>query len=107
MTRNFLLLSVAYASNIGGTGVITGSPPNLVVLNVLDSAYGEGVSPLTYASWMGFCVPLMVVNTVLAWIWIVLLKKMYTRGRQEAIGSDQDGKVIEGGFPEIENSPEK
>lgn len=94
MTRNFLLLSVAYASNIGGTGVITGSPPNLVVLNVLDSAYGEGVSPLTYASWMGFCVPLMVVNTVLAWVWIVLLKKMYTRGQQESNSSDQDGKVI-------------
>ena len=74
--------------------MITGSPPNLVVLNVLDSAYGEGVSPLTYASWMGFCVPLMVVNTVLAWIWIVLLKKMYTRGQQESTGSDQDGKVI-------------
>ena len=50
------------ARRIGGTGVITGSPPNLVVLNVLDSAYGEGVSPLTYASWMGFCVPLMVVK---------------------------------------------
>jgi len=93
VTRNFLLLSVAYASNIGGTGVITGSPPNLVVLNVLDSAYGEGVSPLTYASWMGFCVPLMVVNTVLAWVWIVLLKKMYTRGQQESNSSDQDGKV--------------
>ena len=29
--RNFLLLSVAYAANIGGTGVVTGSPPNLVV----------------------------------------------------------------------------
>ena len=29
--RNFLLLAVAYAANIGGTGVITGSPPNLVV----------------------------------------------------------------------------
>merc|ERR1719336_2143285 len=93
VTRNFLLLSVAYASNIGGTGVITGSPPNLVVLNVLDSAYGEGVSPLTYASWMGFCVPLMVVNTFLAWLWIVLLKKIYSRGQKSADNSDQDGKV--------------
>ena len=133
VTRNFLLLSVAYASNIGGTGVITGSPPNLVVLNVLDrfpcchcviiivntgsppnfvtsiviisrklyyecyddfsSAYGEGVSPLTYASWMGFCVPLMVVNTFLAWLWIVLLKKIYSRGQKSADSSDQDGKV--------------
>ena len=33
-TRNLLLLSVAYAANIGGTAVVTGSPPNLVVLNV-------------------------------------------------------------------------
>ena len=29
--RKMLLLAVAYAANIGGTGVITGSPPNLVL----------------------------------------------------------------------------
>jgi len=32
--RNRLLLAVAYSANIGGTGVITGSPPNLVVPQV-------------------------------------------------------------------------
>ena len=32
--RNLLLMSVAYSANIGGTGVITGSPPNLVVPQV-------------------------------------------------------------------------
>jgi hypothetical protein len=32
--RNLLLLSVAYAASIGGTGVITGNPSNLVVLEV-------------------------------------------------------------------------
>ena len=38
--RNFLLLSIAYASNIGGTGVVTGSPPNLVVPQSLSKKFG-------------------------------------------------------------------
>ena len=39
--RNLMLLSCAYAANIGGTGVITGTPPNLVVLSTLDKDYGS------------------------------------------------------------------
>ena len=53
VSRNNLLLSCAYASNIWGTGVITGSPPNLGVLSTLNKDYGEGNAPLSYASWMG------------------------------------------------------
>ena len=50
--RNLLLMAVAYSANIGGTGVITGSPPNLVVPQVsieknigaiyFDSEFYEG-----------------------------------------------------------------
>ena len=61
--RNFLLMSIAYAANIGGTGVITGSPPNLVVPDVLNSNFG-GQTGLTFASWMAFAIPVMLVNTV-------------------------------------------
>jgi di/tricarboxylate transporter len=35
--RNLLLMAVAYSANIGGTGVITGSPPNLVVPQVMEN----------------------------------------------------------------------
>ena len=35
--RNLLLLSVAYAAGMGGTGVVTGNPSNLVILEVLFS----------------------------------------------------------------------
>jgi len=31
-----MLLSVAYAASIGGTGVITGTPSNLIILEVLS-----------------------------------------------------------------------
>jgi sodium-dependent dicarboxylate transporter 2/3/5 len=92
-SRNFLLLSCAYASNIGGTGVITGSPPNLVVLNVLNNIYGEGVAPLSYASWMGFCVPLMLVNVLLAWGWILLLQWLQGGRKTETRSADQELKV--------------
>ena len=42
-----LLLSVAYAANIGGMAVVTGTPPNLVAFKTLDPA-------VTFPAWMGF-----------------------------------------------------
>merc|ERR1711899_339234 len=49
--RNLLLMAVAYSANIGGTGVITGSPPNLVVPQVMENRFGDNTG-LTFASWM-------------------------------------------------------
>jgi len=70
--RNLLLMAVAYSANIGGTGVITGSPPNLVVPQVMENRFGDSTG-LTFASWMAFAVPLCFVNLILSWMWLSYL----------------------------------
>ena len=88
--RNYLLLGLAMSSNIGGTGVVTGTPPNLVAPDVLRK-YGEGTSGLTFASWMAFAIPVMLVNLLLAWLWLQQLMA-WTLGKR----SSQNKKVGEG-----------
>ena len=90
--RNIFLLSCAYSANMGGTGVITGAanvtehvpldnlgtPANLVVLSTLEDDYGAG-HPLSYVTWMAFTVPLMLVNTLLAWGLFCVLIRFVTK----------------------------
>ena len=64
--RTMLLLAVAYAANIGGTGLVTGSPPNLVLPSKLEDIYGSD-QPLTFPKWASFCFPLMMANLLTAW----------------------------------------
>ena len=75
--------------NLAGTGVITGTPPNLVVLSTLDTDYGSGDHPMSYATWMAFCVPLMLVNTVIAWLMILLIQRL-TLGKEEEEEGNQE-----------------
>ena len=62
--RDMLLLSVAYSANIGGTGIITGSPPNLLVLTQLKG------SNVTFLTWSFFCLPLVICNLIVAFLWL-------------------------------------
>ena len=64
--RKALLLSIAYAANIGGTGTMTGSTPNLALAGMLESQVEE----LTYANWFLFAAPGMAVNILLAFFWL-------------------------------------
>jgi len=94
--RNLMLLSCAYAANIGGTGVITGSPPNFVVLQTLDDDYGSkgGRHPLSYATWMAFSVPLMLVNTFMAWVLITIIQRIQIGPEQTSKEKDEKIKSI-------------
>ena len=64
--RTMMLLAVAYAANIGGTGLVTGSPPNLVLPSKLEDIYGN-TQPLTFPKWASYCFPLMMANLLIAW----------------------------------------
>merc|ERR1719452_171024 len=70
--RLAMLLSVAYSANIGGTGVVTGTAPNMVLMSQLQTIFGDS-QPLTFASWMGFNIPGMVLCVFLAWLWLQYL----------------------------------
>ncbi|CAG7818537.1 unnamed protein product [Allacma fusca] len=72
-TRTMFLLSCCYASNIGGTGVITGSGTNLVAVEFLGNLdpknHGDYAS-LTFTTWMAFNILPMLLNITIAWIYL-------------------------------------
>ena len=106
--RNVFLLSCAYAANMGGTGVITGllvfldvskstmmfmtnvtgTPANLVVLSTLEADYGSG-HPLSYATWMALTVPLMLLNTLIAWGLFCLIITYVTKSKTKEDGEKE------------------
>ncbi|EFL78419.1 di- and tricarboxylate transporter [Actinobacillus pleuropneumoniae serovar 6 str. Femo] len=51
-TYVFVLLGIAYSASIGGMGTLVGSPPNAIVASQLH---------LTFADWMSYGLPIMIV----------------------------------------------
>lgn len=72
--RTTMLLSVAYAANIGGTGSLTGTGPNLVLKGLMDESF-PGSTELTFATWMFYNVPTMVILVLFAWIYLLLITR--------------------------------
>lgn len=62
-----LLLSVAYASSIGGLATIIGTPPNGVLVTQMAQLYPDAPD-ITFAKWVMFALPMSVVYMWLAWL---------------------------------------
>lgn len=62
-----LLLGVAYAASLGGTGTPIGTPPNLIYMQVYESQFGITTSFPIWMSWgllvVGLFLPVM-------WLWL-------------------------------------
>uniref|UniRef100_A0A914BYB8 Uncharacterized protein n=1 Tax=Acrobeloides nanus TaxID=290746 RepID=A0A914BYB8_9BILA len=67
-----LLLSVCFSASIGGTGTLIGTGPNLIMYSYLEKNYGHGV-PITFATWMLYSLPQLIVMIIFEWLWLQLL----------------------------------
>jgi sodium-dependent dicarboxylate transporter 2/3/5 len=77
-----LMLGIAYSASIGGVATIIGTPPNVVMVGMMDKMYGQTIS---FFDWMLFGVPLAVIMIAIAWF--LLTKVLFTL----------KGNVLEGG----------
>ena len=68
--RNFaaaMILSVSFASNLGGFATPIGTPVNSIAVGILERSYDTQIS---FAGWMAFGVPFMLLSVPACW-WIL------------------------------------
>lgn len=63
-----LMLGIAYACSIGGVGTIIGTPPNTVLVGVIETMFDYQIS---FLMWMAFGVPLAIIMLLLCWYYLV------------------------------------
>ncbi len=78
-------LCIPVAANIGGIGTPIGTPPNAIALKYL-----VGDNLITFAEWMAFGIPFVVILMALAWL---LIEAMY-RAEQKTIELSIKGKFL-------------
>ncbi len=90
-----LMLAIAYAASIGGIATIIGTPPNTIMVGMMDTLYDQQIN---FAQWMMFGLPLSIV--MLAVTWIVITKIVFpTTGLKLSEGKEVIDREIEGMGP--------
>ncbi len=65
-----MLLGIAWSASIGGIGTLIGSPPNGIVVGILNE---KGVAQIDFVGWMRFGLPLAICGLFAAWIVLLVL----------------------------------
>ena len=66
-----MMLSIAYAASIGGTGSLIGTPPNMVFAGVFAKVFPE-LPEIDFLEWMKLGTPIVII--ILPIIWFYLIK---------------------------------
>ncbi|MFW5837392.1 MAG: SLC13 family permease [Desulfovibrionaceae bacterium] len=67
-----LTLAAIYGANIGGMGSLIGSPANMLLLGALDYFQVPGADRVTFASWLLWALPLVVLLLAAAFAVVML-----------------------------------
>ncbi|PNF25633.1 Protein I'm not dead yet [Cryptotermes secundus] len=88
-------LGVAYASNLGGAGTLTGTGTNLTFKGIWDTTFPVA-GGVNFASWFIFGAPLMLINMLAAWIWLQILFMSLFRKKKEdkKKTSEEQAKIV-------------
>ncbi|MEM9263437.1 MAG: SLC13 family permease [Pseudomonadota bacterium] len=62
-----LLMGIAFAASLGGTGTLIGTPPNLIFLDAYTAAAGQEIS---FVRWMSIGLPVVVAGVPLIALWL-------------------------------------
>lgn len=85
--KNFALsvmLGIAFAANAGGIATVIGTPPNSVMIGLLENEYNIKIS---FLKWMVIGVPF---SAIMLWIiYVVLVKWMYPSGKLKFTASKE------------------
>jgi sodium-dependent dicarboxylate transporter 2/3/5 len=65
-----LLLAIAYAASIGGTGTLIGTPPNLVFAGLMNKLYPLAPE-IGFLEWMKIGLPLVLFFIPVVWLYII------------------------------------
>jgi sodium-dependent dicarboxylate transporter 2/3/5 len=65
-----LMLSIAYAASIGGTGTLIGTPPNLIFVGIIGKLFPEAPE-ISFLQWMLLGIPLVSVFLPITWLYLI------------------------------------
>jgi len=67
-----LLLGIAYSASIGGVATIIGTPPNAILVGMLEQQGGISIG---FFDWMLFAFPLALCFLLIAWLYLKTMMK--------------------------------
>nr|WP_299387617.1 DASS family sodium-coupled anion symporter [Allomuricauda sp.] len=65
-----LMLAIAYAASIGGTGSLIGTPPNMIFAGVFSKAF-PGLPEIDFLEWMRLGTPIVIIILPITWWYLI------------------------------------